>query len=89
MFVYPVLKTNKETDSASSLGTDAFAVKVLAGATVCVEGQEALVEIYNAAGHKVYTSTFAGAQTTGLPQGLYIVKATAADGRTTILKAAF
>lgn len=84
-----ILKLNKKTDSADTIGADAFAVKVLDGATVCVEGQEALVEIYNAAGQKVYTATFAGAQTTGLPQGLYIVKATAADGRTATLKAAF
>ena len=84
-----ILKLNKKTDSAGSLGADAFAVKVLDGATVCVEGQEALVEIYNAAGQKVYTATFAGAQTTGLPQGLYIVKAKAADGRTATIKAAF
>lgn len=65
-----------------------FNVKALEGGIVRVEGAEATVEIFNAAGAMVFSTRAAGDIATNL-SGLYIVRATAADGTVKTVKAAF
>lgn len=65
-----------------------FNVKTLQGGIVRIEGAEAAVEIFNAAGTMVFSTRAAGDIATNL-SGLYIVRATAADGTVKTVKAAF
>lgn len=65
-----------------------FNVKALEGGIVRIEGAEATVEIFNTAGAMVFSTRAAGDIATNL-SGLYIVRATAADGTVKTVKAAF
>lgn len=71
------------------VATDGFAVRSTGAGNLLVKGAEALVEVYSTDGAKVYETRGEGALSTGLPAGIYIVKATPAAGEAVTLKVAF
>lgn len=72
----------------SAMPAAKFDVKAFKGGIVRIEGTEATVEVFNTAGAKVFSTRATGDIATNL-EGLYIVRATAADGTVKTLKATF
>lgn len=73
---------------AAQVGT--VGVKAYKGGVIALTGEVASVAVYDLAGHNVFTAAAPEATVnTGLSKGIYIVKAVAADGTATIVKAAF
>lgn len=73
----------------SSAVQSSLKVKTLRGGIVCLNGQANLA-IYDLSGRMVFSAADAtGTIATGLKHGMYVVKATDANGITTIIKTAF
>ncbi|MCM1164243.1 MAG: T9SS type A sorting domain-containing protein, partial [Muribaculaceae bacterium] len=65
-------------------------LKAMRGGDVIVSGEAASIAVYDINGRQVYSAAEAtGVVSTGLPSGIYIVKALDAAGHQTIVKAAF
>ncbi|MDE7375879.1 MAG: hypothetical protein K2N16_03420, partial [Muribaculaceae bacterium] len=77
-------------DGQASIAASELGVKAARGGKIAFKGAVKNVVVYDINGREVYSCDAPGAEVnTGLGQGIYLIKATDAAGRTATAKAAF
>lgn len=77
-------------DSQASIDASELGIKAARGGKIAFKGAVKNVVVYDINGREVYSCDAPGAEvSTGLGQGIYLIKATDAAGRTATAKAAF
>lgn len=85
-----LLPMDYTTDSQASISASELGIKAARGGKIAFKGAVKSVVVYDINGREVFSCDAPGAEvSTGLGQGLYLIKATDAAGRTATAKAAF